>query len=84
MEAYVQLSSAHVQTLLRQNIHDQGVVIVRVVIAAGLGWGFFWSVRAEILVVLVITFVIFYCFLFTHTTFCLLLFLPRTLTFYNH
>lgn len=41
MEAYVLLSSAHVQTLLRQNIHDQGVVIVCIVIAAVLSWDFF-------------------------------------------
>ena len=41
MEAYVLFSSAHVQTLSRQNIHDRGVVIVRIVIAAGVGWDFF-------------------------------------------
>lgn len=35
------LSSAHVQTLLRQNIHDRGVVIVCIVIAAVLGGDFF-------------------------------------------
>lgn len=34
MEAYVLFSSVHVQTLLRQNIDDQGVVIVCIVIAA--------------------------------------------------
>lgn len=40
METYVFFSSAHVQTLLRQNIHDQGVVIVCIVIAAVLGQDF--------------------------------------------
>lgn len=40
MEAYGLFRSAHVQMLLRQNIHDQGVVIVCIVIAAVLGQDF--------------------------------------------
>lgn len=85
METYVLLSSAHVQTLLGQNIHDQGVVIVPVVVAAVVDWHFCWSIGAEIKMVLVITFIIFCCFLFTRLTFCLLLFLPSELClFYNH
>lgn len=42
MEKYVLFSSAHVQALSRQNIHDQGGVIVCIVVAAVLSWDFFF------------------------------------------
>lgn len=63
--------------LLRQNIHDQGVLIMCIVIVAVLGGDFFWTIGTEIKMVLVVTFrvLLFYCFLFV----CLTLFLPSKL-----